>query len=116
MLYVNIYIQQCIGIIKNIFFSTQLKPMGVPNKEWDYYGFARGQYVSFYSLRALELLAKRFGLHLASTGYLHFFSETPINNHEFRKVARGASERTHIFLRRSRIEVIARRVEKFFLK
>jgi len=109
-------IEEMLKISKNIFFSTQLKPMGVPNKEWDYYAFDHGQHVSFYTIRALELLAERFGLHLGSTGYLHFFSETPLSNHEFRKIARGASKRAHLFSRRTRSEAIARRMNKSLLR
>jgi len=105
-------IKEMLKISKNIFFSTQLKAMGVPNIEWDYYGFEHGQHVSFYSAEALKILAKRFGLNVLSSGSLHFFTDIAIDPVEYHRLARGAGRRPHFFAKYSRCEAVVRRIRK----
>jgi hypothetical protein len=105
-------VEGILKISKNVFFSTQLKPMDIPDESWAYYGFEHGQHVSFYTLRALEFLAKRFDLSLVSTGYLHYFCDKSLSNREFVKIARGASKRPHILAKRTRCDAIVRRMKK----
>lgn len=105
-------LEKIFKISKNVFFSTCLKPMEVPDLTWDYYAFEHGQHVSFYTPKALQVLAERFGLHVVSAGSLHFFSESPIKAGEFKRLARGANKRPHIFSKRTRHDAIVRRIKK----
>jgi len=48
---------------KTIIFSTEILPIPVPKPDdWWYYAFEHGQHISFYSLKTLNILAKKFGL------------------------------------------------------
>ena len=51
----------------SILLSTQLLPDSIPKPhEWPYYGLKHGQHVSFYSLKTLQFIAKKFGCNLYS--------------------------------------------------
>jgi hypothetical protein len=46
-------------LAENLIFSTTLLPEPLPDiEEWWYYGLESGQHVSFYTLRALEVIAR----------------------------------------------------------
>lgn len=81
-------IEAMLKISRNIFFSTSLYDAGgsgiVPELSWPYYGFSHGQHVAFYSLKTLEYLAGKYGLHLYSNGRdLHFLSDHPVGRWRF---------------------------------
>jgi len=75
-------IERMAKLSENIVISTLIKSSNVPNPEWWYYGKEHGQHVSFYSIRALEIIAKKIGKILISDGMsLHFFlDEKYVNN------------------------------------
>jgi hypothetical protein len=105
-------LEKVFQISKNAFFTTRLKPMGVPDLDWDYYAFDHGQHVSFYTEKALQAIARRFGLHVVSAGNLHFFSEMPTSSNGFRYFARRADKRPHVFAKRTRFESLIRKIKK----
>ena len=55
-------IEKILTISRNILFSTLLKPMKIPNKNWWYYGFDHGQHISFYSKKTFLYIAKKYDL------------------------------------------------------
>jgi len=69
-----------------ILFTTVLISRPAPALDtWWYYGTQHGQHVAFYTREALELLGKRFGLHLASNGsHAHLFSRRKVSEAKFR--------------------------------
>lgn len=62
---------------KNIFFTTTLYGDHVPNPDhWWYYAFETGQHISFYNVKTLHWIAKKYNLNLWSDGRsLHCFTE-----------------------------------------
>lgn len=63
-----------------IIFSTELFAGEPPAPdEWWYYAFATGQHISFYQRRTLELIGKRFGMNLYSSGTFHIWTRAKIN-------------------------------------
>jgi hypothetical protein len=64
----------------NIFFTTQILPSPVPRPDaWDYYAPTHGQHISFYSIKTLEYIAARYGLHLyTNSAYMHLFTKKKI--------------------------------------
>ena len=86
--------------------------MQPPDLDWAYYGFEHGQHVSLYSLKSLQCLADKFDLNFASNGYLHFFSDAEVSNHEFVKVIKGATRRSNPLAKRLRYESIIRNLKK----
>jgi hypothetical protein len=70
----------------NILFTTTLIATPPPPPgQWWYYGLEHGQHVALYSLRSLEHIAQRFGLHLQSNGTtLHLLTQKKISRWAFR--------------------------------
>jgi hypothetical protein len=68
-----------------LIFTTTLLPQSTPAPaDWWYYGLDHGQHVSFYTIESLEIVARRFGFHLASDGLgFHVFSRQPISAPRF---------------------------------
>jgi Methyltransferase domain len=63
-----------------IIFSTELFDGDPPAPDdWWYYCFPTGQHISFYQKRTLELLGKRFGMQLYSSGTFHIWTRAKIN-------------------------------------
>jgi hypothetical protein len=63
-----------------IIFSTELFAGEPPAPdEWWYYAFPTGQHISFYQRRTLELMGKRFGMDLYSSGTFHIWTRARIN-------------------------------------
>lgn len=75
-------IENMLKISKNILFSTELFSAKPPlATEWGYYGLNHGQHISFYSLKTLKFIAKKYNLNLYSNGKtLHLLTEKKINN------------------------------------
>jgi len=68
-------------ISRNILFSTFLLPDPVPHaNDWWYYNPHHGQHISFYSLKTLGFIAKKYRLYLHSNKRdLHLFTTKYIN-------------------------------------
>lgn len=66
---------------RNVLFSTEIIPKSVPQlEEWCYYGLDHGQHVSFFSLKSLEVIAKKLSLNFYSNGTsLHLFTEKKLS-------------------------------------
>lgn len=63
-----------------VIFSTELFAGEPPAPdEWWYYAFATGQHITFYQRRTLELIAKRFGMNLYSSGSFHIWTRRKLN-------------------------------------
>jgi len=64
----------------SIIFSTRLLPRwGIHPTEWWYFAPDTGQHISLFSREALELIAKKFGVHLSSNGIsLHIMSQQSV--------------------------------------
>lgn len=71
------------GISRNVVFSTLLLPSPAPgSRDWWYYALEHGQHVSFYTLGALEHLARENGLAFATNrNDLHMFLESDLVPH-----------------------------------
>jgi hypothetical protein len=80
---------QLVARSENILISTELLPPSPPViGEWWYYGLDSGQHISFFSRRALMLLATRHGRHLVSDGHcVHLFTRRPVSAAWFRFLA-----------------------------
>lgn len=73
-------IEKMLAISSNVFFSTTLLPLPVPEPDkWWYYGFKHGQHVSFYSKKTLEIIARKYDLNFYSYGGIHLFTKKKIN-------------------------------------
>jgi tetratricopeptide (TPR) repeat protein len=70
-------IEKMLKLSRNILFSTELIPATNPKPgEWWYYGLEHGQHVSFYTLKALGTIAKKYNLNYYTNGTsLHLFSD-----------------------------------------
>lgn len=67
--------EQLLPVCKLFICTTELVPEPTPLPgEWWYYSPSTGQHVTFWTKRALGVLADRFDMHLASDGNLHVFS------------------------------------------
>lgn len=69
-----------------LFFSTHLIASNPPLvKDWEYYNPSAGQHISFYSLKTLKFIAKRYECQLLSNdNTLHILSKIPIRKDFFR--------------------------------
>ena len=77
---------------RNILFTTVIPPSD-PDKlaNWWYLTLEHGQHVSLYSLKSLQLLAERFGLHLTSDGVdTHLLAVKPVSERLFKTIARDS--------------------------
>jgi len=83
-------IQEIFKHSKNILFSTELLPnTGYHPNEWWYYALTTGQHISFYTLKALTIIADRFNLNLYSNGSsLHLLTEKALPDDLFELLAR----------------------------
>lgn len=96
-------IKSMLGYSDNILFSTLLVPPGAKTADdWWYFAPEHGQHVAFYTVDALEFVAKVYDLHLSTDGIgMHLLSRKPISNRRFGFFARGAlaSQLVRRFLR-----------------
>ncbi len=82
-------VEQMLRYAPNILFTTVLMPASNPTPgHWWYYGLEHGQHVAFYSLNALECLARRFHLNLCSAGELHLLTSRSITPAQFRRATK----------------------------
>jgi hypothetical protein len=64
---------------KTIILSTDLFAGDHPPlPQWAYYSFSSGQHISFFSLKALEKIAKKLNLNFYSFNKLHILSDQPL--------------------------------------
>ena len=69
----------------NLICSTELLPEPAPKPgTWWYYSPKTGQHISFYTHRAMQIIAEKLGKHYSRYGSLHIFSGKPLS---IRKVA-----------------------------
>jgi hypothetical protein len=73
-------LDEIFSITHNIFFSTVLySGTTVPEDSWEYYGLDHGQHISFYSIKTLTYIAKKYNVYLYSNGSnLHLFTKRKI--------------------------------------
>lgn len=74
----------------NVLFSTLLVPAHAQSPaDWWYFGPEHGQHIAFYTLPALQIIAQKFDLHLATDGSgTHLLSRKPVSDQKFRFFAR----------------------------
>ncbi len=69
---------------RNILFSTMLLPETPPKLgDWWYYCLETGQHVTFYTKKALQLLAESAGLQLHTHENIHLFTDRQIRSADF---------------------------------
>lgn len=73
-------------VADNLLLSTQLIGRTPPPLyKWPYYTPESGQHIGFFTMEALQEVAKRLGLHLASDGFdFHLLSRKPVDSRLFR--------------------------------
>ncbi len=72
-----------------IVFSTDLLPSEIPNpKNWWYYAFGHGQHISFYSLKTLNFLAKKFALNLYTSADLFIMTKKNLNTTKLKLITK----------------------------
>ena len=83
-------IRKMLNYSANLLFSTLLVPDGaISASDWWYFGPEHGQHVAFYTVPALEVIAGKFNLHLATDGSgTHLLSAKPVSQRLFRFFAR----------------------------
>lgn len=68
-------ISRMMELADDVLVSTEVLPEPPPQpKQWWYYTPSTGQHISFYSTRALEVIAKTFGRRLLSKRSFHLFT------------------------------------------
>ncbi|WP_160717694.1 class I SAM-dependent methyltransferase [Chitinophaga solisilvae] len=68
-------IERILAISRNVFFSTQLIPEPAPPVgQWWYYATEHGQHISFYTPRALQIIADKYGLQVYSLKGYHLLT------------------------------------------
>jgi 2-polyprenyl-3-methyl-5-hydroxy-6-metoxy-1,4-benzoquinol methylase len=78
-------IETMLGYSSNLLFSTLLVPRRALTADWWYFGPEHGQHIAFYTIPALQALARRFNLHLATDGAgTHLLSRKPVADRLFR--------------------------------
>jgi len=87
-------VEKMLSISRNILFTSLLLPENIPDPDsWWYYGREHGQHISFYSLKTLRYIAKKYGLNLCSNHYnLHLLSEKNIDCDIFNKIVNACSQ------------------------
>jgi hypothetical protein len=73
-------IEKIINSTEYLYFTTLLLPNPIPRiNDWWYYSTNSGQHISFYSLKTLKYIAKRFNMHLTSDNAItHILSKKKI--------------------------------------
>jgi hypothetical protein len=84
--------EKMLKVSKNIIFSTRLFDNLPPDpNEWWYYSLDSGQHISFYSVKTLKHLAKRFNLHLCTNKKdFHMFCQNKQSNLWFKSILKLA--------------------------
>jgi 2-polyprenyl-3-methyl-5-hydroxy-6-metoxy-1,4-benzoquinol methylase len=71
-------IEKMLGYSKSIFFSTELQPSTElkSSDDWWYFSPESGQHISFYTKKALEIIAKKYHLNFYTNGTsTHVFTD-----------------------------------------
>lgn len=99
--------QELAALAPSIVFSTELLPQTANRPgEWWYYAPETGQHVSFYTVSALQVIAERLQMRLATNSVnLHVLSRTPVSN----RVLRLVSSRKGRSVARAIVRLIGRR-------
>jgi 2-polyprenyl-3-methyl-5-hydroxy-6-metoxy-1,4-benzoquinol methylase len=79
-------IKSMLDYSNNLLFSTLLVPQRAQTvTDWWYFAPEHGQHVAFYTVEALQVIAKIFNLHLCTDGIgTHLLSRKPASNRLFR--------------------------------
>jgi hypothetical protein len=79
-------IEKIMAMTDVLYFSTCLVPDNIPLiKEWWYYSPSTGQHISFYSKKSLEIIAKKYNLHLmTNNSSIHILSRFKLDKHYFK--------------------------------
>lgn len=86
-------IEAMLTLAPNLLFSTLVLPHAVPEPSWWYYSLDHGQHVSFYAVRTLFRIARRFGKHYMTNGIdLHLFSDRRVDSKTFCALCKAADE------------------------
>jgi hypothetical protein len=83
-------LEKILSISNNILLTTELLPTPVPKPyDWWYYGLEHGQHLSFYSLKTLQFIAKKYGLEIYSNGAnIHLLTRKKINKVFFKFISK----------------------------
>ena len=99
----KVELEKMLALSKTIFFSTQLKPVGiVPDETWEYYGFNHGQHVSFYSTKTFAHIAQKYHLHYYTDGYnLHMLTNKKLSPYILRFINFLTKLQADLFIRKT---------------
>jgi hypothetical protein len=83
-------IERMLDLSSNLFFSTLLVPDPAPKvKDWWYYGPHHGQHITFYTVKSLEALARKWKLNLVTNGStFHLLTPSTVSNFLFKLTCR----------------------------
>lgn len=86
--------EKMLSISRNILFTSLLLPENIPDPDsWWYYGREHGQHISFYSLKTLKYIARKYGLNLCSNNSnAHLLSEKLVDNNIFNKIVNSCNQ------------------------
>ena|SRR3989338_2073298 len=97
-------IDRMLNISKNILFSTYLLPTLIPKpNDWWYYGLEHGQHISFYSIKTLVYLAKKYGLNFYSVDGIHVLTERSFSPLFFKVLIKSNKFRLFSFVKRKMV-------------
>lgn len=100
-LFPNVEIEKILKISKNIFFSTRVLPEKIPDETWEYYGLEHGQHISFYSLKTLNFIAKKYNLnYYTNNNNLHLFTAKKKSSLIFKLILISAKLQIDIIIRK----------------
>jgi len=87
-------IEKMLSISRNILFTTILLPENIPEPDsWWYYGREHGQHISFYSVKTLTYIARKYGLNLCTNHYdIHLLSDKLVDNNIFNKIVHSYNQ------------------------
>jgi hypothetical protein len=80
-------LETLLAISSNIFFVTQLTGASTPRPvDWDYYAPTHGQHISFYSIKTLHYIARKYTLNFHTNGSnIHLFTRKRILDFSFNR-------------------------------
>ena len=94
-------IEKMLSISQNIAFSTELLPLPIPKStEWWFYAPEHGQHVSFYSLKTLKVIAKKFRLNYYNYGHFHLLTRQKINAGLFKLLMLMSTRGLFLFIKK----------------
>lgn len=98
-------IDKIVKLSDNIIFSTELVPDNVPAiEDWWYYSSETGQHISFYTKKALNIIAQKYALNYVGTNTLHAFTKKKISNYEWRICLKLSGLINKIYKRKSLLQ------------